>query len=92
MQLIDLIAKGESLDIHKNTMTYTTDVVADEGIILLANESGEFDMVIASPVHKGGPVSVIMKPIRTPAKKPAVGDRVAYLAVMGEIGKKQKEI
>jgi hypothetical protein len=82
MKLIELVATSEKMSLKNNTMTYETDVEAGEGVILAANDTGEYDMIVATPLHKGGRVTVIMKPIRAPAKKYNVGDLVAYLAVL----------
>lgn len=84
MKLIELVASGEQMDIKRNTMTYSTEVESGEGVIFAANETGEYDMIIAAPIHKGGKVNVVMKPIKAPAKKYNVGDLVAYLAVDGK--------
>lgn len=84
MKLIELKATDEKIDMKRNTLTYVTDFNSneDKGIILIADQTGERDLIIANPVHNGGEVSVIFKPIRAPAKKFNVGEVVAYLAIM----------
>ncbi len=84
MKLIELKATDEKIDMKRNTLTYTTDYNSDgaKGIILIADQTGERDLIIANPVHHGGEVSVIFKPIRAPAKKFTIGDTVGYLAIM----------
>jgi hypothetical protein len=83
MKLIPLVATKESIDIKKGGIVYyDTDITTEqEGILLMANENGDYAMTIVDQVHKGGPVRVSMRPILQPAKKYAVGDVIGYIAV-----------
>lgn len=83
MKLIPLVATKETIDVKKGgIVTYETDQsISDQGILLIANENGDYAMTIVDQVHMGGPVKVSMRPISQPAKKYSVGDRIGYLAV-----------
>lgn len=82
MKTIPLVATSEKLDMKRNTLTYTTDVNTKEsGIIVLVDSEGDRDMMVANQLHSGGPVSVVMKPIKMPAKKYNVGETVGHLIV-----------
>ncbi len=82
MKLIEIVASSEGVfDIKKNTLTYSTEVDADAGVLLQADKSGDKDMIIVNQVHSGGRVTITMKPFRTPAKKYNAGEVVAILLV-----------
>ncbi len=83
MKLIPLIAVKETINVKLGgIVTYTTDQKIDgEGIILAANETGEYGMVIVDQVHSGGEVIVTMRPVVQPAKKYNIGEKIGYLAV-----------
>ncbi len=83
MKLIPLKATSEFVDVKRGgIVTYQTDQVVDqEGIILMENPEGTYGMVLIDQVHRGGAVTVILRPINTPVKKYAIGDVVAQLAV-----------
>ena len=81
MKLIEITATNEAIDVKKNTITYTSNVTANAGVLLQADKNGDRDMLIINQVHEGGPVSVTMKPFRTPARKYNVGEVVAILMV-----------
>jgi hypothetical protein len=83
MKLIELKATKEIIDIKTNSITYNTEVDAGPGILLLADKTGEKDLMITNQVHEGGPVVLKMKPTRMPAKKYSVGEVVAILMVNG---------
>ncbi len=83
MKLIPLIASRESIDVKRGgIVTYHTDQIIDqEGIILMENPEGNYGMVLIDQIHRGGPVTVVMRPINTPVRKYSVGETVAVLAV-----------
>lgn len=83
MKLIPLKATKETVDVKRGgIVTYETDQTIDqEGIILMENPEGTYGMVLIDQVHRGGPVTVILRPINTPVKKYTIGDVVAQLAV-----------
>lgn len=82
MELIKLTAKTLTIDTKKNNITYTTDIEAPEGVILMADSEGSRDMTLADQVHRGGKVQVIMKPLRMPSKRYEVNDVIGYLLVL----------
>lgn len=82
MELIKLVAKTLTVDTKKNNIVYTTEIEAPEGVILLSDEEANRDMMVANQVHKGGLVTVKMKPLRMPSKRYEVGDIVGYLLVL----------
>lgn len=83
MVVKELIAVREHLDPKRGTLTYDTNVEAGPGIIIHADPTGEYDMMITNQAHDGGKVSVKMRPISRPAKKFKVGDVVAKLILIG---------
>jgi hypothetical protein len=83
MKLIPIVAISEVVDVKKGgIVTYGTDLIVDqEGIILMENPEGIYGMVLIDQIHRGGKVTVIMRPINTPVRKYSIGDTVALLAV-----------
>lgn len=82
MHLIPLYAKSLTINVPKNHILYTTGVEAPKGIILLSDEDGSHDLMIADMVHEGNEVLVKMKATRVPSRKYEIGEKLGYLLVL----------
>jgi hypothetical protein len=90
MEIIDLIATKETIDVTKGgVIIYDTDITTKgPGIILLDNPDGSYSLTLISSYHPSGPVKVIMKGVSQAGnKKYRVGDVVAKLAVLPNVEK-----
>lgn len=80
-KLIPLYATKTEVNILNNYVSYTTDVELDSAIILVDDTTGKYDMSLCNQVHKGGVVKLIFKPIKIPARKFEVGDKIGEALV-----------
>lgn len=83
MTIIDIVARGETVD-KDGTVHYTTDVNPGRpGFLIFAESAVNKDMLIANQFYDGTkPLVVLMRPWRTPARKFVVGDVVCKLVLI----------
>lgn len=84
MKTIPLKIVSETIDVKKGTITYQTDTDTGDakGIIVLNDESGDHDMLLTRQIHQGGPVVLLTRPFKLPAKKYNVGEVMAHLLLL----------
>lgn len=81
MKLIPITAKSLNVNIKSNYVEYTTDVTAPAGVILQNDSEGIHDMVLIDNVHPGGEVKLKFKPIKIPARRFEVDEKIGVLLV-----------